>query len=61
MKNDKIPGGFEKKLSEQLLREEDEDKISFKSVDLTAGCHSRDETTSFSDIRMKILDMLTEF
>lgn len=62
MKINRLVGGFERKLSEQLLREEDEnDKICFKSVELQTECSSRRGATSFSEIRENILNTLGKF
>lgn len=56
--NLKLPGGCESKLDSQL-QEEDEDKFSFKSIELQDGFISR--RSHFVEVRATILESLCHF
>lgn len=61
MINVKLPGGFENNLSKQLVHEEENGKISLKSIELQPACASRRSAISFKDVRVKILEALENF
>lgn len=60
MQNSQIPGGFESDLASQLVHEEDEDQVFFKSIKFKfdmAGC----ATMNVADVRAKTLVALSNF
>lgn len=61
MKCSPLPGAFERNLEKQMLSEEGEDAVFFKSIELHTKRQSRRPTEKFADLRVRILTELCEF
>lgn len=64
MQNTQIPGGFERNLASKLVREEDEDKVFLKSIELKfgiLGCRTRRAPINVADVRSNTLVALSNF
>lgn len=61
LKNAKLPGAFESNFAKQIVHDEKEDKVYFKSIELQTKSDSRRAVRSINDIRTSILDALCNF